>query len=545
MEPSVFISYRRADEPGLSRAIYEGLKAELGEEHVFFDVGDIEAGTDWQQEITQALENSVMLLVLIGPKWLNVKNEQGRRKLDAPKDTVRFEIATALRRAIPIVPVLLESSKLPSETELPRSLKGILRVQAYEVRESSFDRDLEGLNEIIRGSLKTSSGFRVDWRVGSAIAAISIAAISGVFLAPRFLFSPDISTTDPADGVGRNGAHPTPSCVEIDVQAAKKLPYYLINSIGSEDFPYWFRLEATNNCESDVHLVATFTRQKGPIMIGSTPPWEHTVKAGSKYAANLEPDFELTDPRTLLDDDVKLGVKVVISDRDERRLGSVTKDISMLQANKLVWELEGHDGGRVSEDYLAASLSAWSKVRKKPVEQWAKDCRGAGLERDPDRWLPQCYEAAASLANDRAIPPLWERKDEHSIRSADQVFNRGGGNSLEVALAVAALGRSYSEDSLTHLGLVMYREHADQGPGLLFLWRRGESDWQAFDARRFDQPFQDNKRAASLLVRELAILHDRLLESLDSDGVYLADSSDVLALEFGKAAKNFEIGGLP
>ncbi len=58
------------------------------------------------------------------------------------------------------------------------------------------------------------------------------------------------------------------------------------------------------------------------------------------------------------------------------------------------------------------------------------------------------------------------------------------------------------------------------------------------------QPFQQNMEDASSLLEELTTLHSSLLESLEKEGVYLADSSDVLAVEFGKAANNFQIGGL-
>jgi hypothetical protein len=43
--------------------------------------------------------------------------------LDDPNDFVRIEIAAALQRNIPVIPILLEGATIPKAAELPEDLK--------------------------------------------------------------------------------------------------------------------------------------------------------------------------------------------------------------------------------------------------------------------------------------------------------------------------------------------------------------------------------------------------------------------------------------
>ena len=60
------------------------------------------------------------LLAVIGHEWLNVRDEDGRRRLDNPDDFVRVEIAAALQRDIPVIPIMLEGTKVPKPISCPK-----------------------------------------------------------------------------------------------------------------------------------------------------------------------------------------------------------------------------------------------------------------------------------------------------------------------------------------------------------------------------------------------------------------------------------------
>jgi hypothetical protein len=74
------------------------------------DVDSISLGTDFVKVLGEEVAKCDALLALIGPGWLDARDENGNRRLENPYDFVRIEIATALKRDIPVIPILLEGT---------------------------------------------------------------------------------------------------------------------------------------------------------------------------------------------------------------------------------------------------------------------------------------------------------------------------------------------------------------------------------------------------------------------------------------------------
>jgi len=64
-----------------------------------------------------------VLLVVIGREWVDAKDEHGVRRLNDPSDFVRIETASALKRDIPVIPVLVRGAQMPTPEQLPDDLK--------------------------------------------------------------------------------------------------------------------------------------------------------------------------------------------------------------------------------------------------------------------------------------------------------------------------------------------------------------------------------------------------------------------------------------
>src|SRR5215471_3944124 len=144
---AVFISYRREDSAGYAGRLFDRLVARLGRDHVFRDIEDIAPGDDFVDSIRQLLTTCDVVLVIIGPRWLTATDQQGRKRLEDSKDLVRAEIEQGLERKIRIIPVLLPGTSMPSENDLPAVLAPIAQFNAMEIRESSFEHDVEKLIE--------------------------------------------------------------------------------------------------------------------------------------------------------------------------------------------------------------------------------------------------------------------------------------------------------------------------------------------------------------------------------------------------------------
>jgi formylglycine-generating enzyme required for sulfatase activity len=143
---AIFISYRRNNSTDITGRIYDRLAAHFGEPSVFKDVDSIPFGVNFRHHLEQAVSYCPVLLAIIDPDWLEATDSRGRLKLANPSDWVRVEIETALKRDRLVIPVLVGDAMLPSETELPESLKALAYRQSAPVRcDPDFHRDMDRL----------------------------------------------------------------------------------------------------------------------------------------------------------------------------------------------------------------------------------------------------------------------------------------------------------------------------------------------------------------------------------------------------------------
>ena len=151
MAAKVFISYRRADSAGYSGRVMDRLDRELGRDLVFMDVDAIPLGTNFSKVLHEEVAKCGVLLAVIGPNWLDARDEHGNRRLDDSNDFVRIEIAAALQRNVPVIPVLLEGARIPKATQLPEDLKELALRNGMEIRHASFQDDMSRLIRGLKG----------------------------------------------------------------------------------------------------------------------------------------------------------------------------------------------------------------------------------------------------------------------------------------------------------------------------------------------------------------------------------------------------------
>jgi TonB family protein len=149
----IFVSYRRSDSQGEAGRVFDDLVKHFGEDTVFMDVAGIEVGRDFRKAIEEGVTKCGVLLVMIGPEWLDAKDERGGRRLQDPSDFVRIETASALKRDIPVVPVLVRGAKMPSPEQLPEELKELAYRNCIELTHARWKSDIHLLVEALRRSL--------------------------------------------------------------------------------------------------------------------------------------------------------------------------------------------------------------------------------------------------------------------------------------------------------------------------------------------------------------------------------------------------------
>lgn len=90
---------------------------------MFMDLDSIPSGVRFAERIAEAVESCDVVLVLIGPEWLNARDADRRRRLDDPRDWVLTEVAEGLRSAKPVVPVLVSGASMPEADDLPDAVR--------------------------------------------------------------------------------------------------------------------------------------------------------------------------------------------------------------------------------------------------------------------------------------------------------------------------------------------------------------------------------------------------------------------------------------
>ncbi len=152
-ERTIFLSYRREDSRAITGRISDRLTNHFGKRSIFRDVDSIPIGADYRVNIQDTIAKSDIVIAVIGPKWIDSRDKDNRRRLDSPEDFVRVEIEAALEKEIPVIPVLVEAAEMPKQEELPESLAPLaFRNALFIPLEPFFHAGMDKLIEEIEGA---------------------------------------------------------------------------------------------------------------------------------------------------------------------------------------------------------------------------------------------------------------------------------------------------------------------------------------------------------------------------------------------------------
>lgn len=141
----IFICYRRQETSWHAGWLNERMKSYFGDGSVFVDTESIEPGEDFEQAIERALTGCKGVVALIGKDWLQLKDQDGKLRLDDENDYVRREIATALAKGIRVMPVLVDGASMPKRDQLPDDLKTLATRNAVSTTADRFIQDTDRL----------------------------------------------------------------------------------------------------------------------------------------------------------------------------------------------------------------------------------------------------------------------------------------------------------------------------------------------------------------------------------------------------------------
>nr|WP_234347941.1 toll/interleukin-1 receptor domain-containing protein [Streptomyces specialis] len=139
------MNYRTGDEEGVATLIERELSRRFGDERVFRASKSIAPGHRFPRELLNAVRRSDVLLVVIGPRWTEARNQEGRRALDDPEDWTRREILEAFESGALVVPVLVGKATRLDRDALPPPLLELADYQYRRLDTRNAEADLTRL----------------------------------------------------------------------------------------------------------------------------------------------------------------------------------------------------------------------------------------------------------------------------------------------------------------------------------------------------------------------------------------------------------------
>lgn len=178
----IFISYRREDSRGHAILLHRDLQRHFGDERVFMDTSGIEGGEEFVRVIEERLASGEVLIAVIGRQWLRLLSDT-KRSQKGEADWVCLEIATALEKRIPVIPVLVDDADMPETRDLPEAIQRMTRRQAVPMRDDQWELDLARLIRILERAVPKEKRLAL-------MIAVTLALIGMLFLMYRFITVP-------------------------------------------------------------------------------------------------------------------------------------------------------------------------------------------------------------------------------------------------------------------------------------------------------------------------------------------------------------------
>ncbi len=143
MSSPVFISYRRDDAAPDALLLSDAIRSLLGDHAVFMDTKSISGGEQWPDVLKNAVVASEIVIAVMGPDWIRIADQWGRRRIDQDDDWVRLELETALGASKRVIPVLVRTAQMPPADALPLSIRPLMSRHAIEIRRDYFNHDVQ------------------------------------------------------------------------------------------------------------------------------------------------------------------------------------------------------------------------------------------------------------------------------------------------------------------------------------------------------------------------------------------------------------------
>jgi len=135
----IFISYRREDCGVAAGRLFQNLASQAGALEIVTDVDLLPPGVNYEDALQTQVASCDLVLAVLAKGWAGPV-------FAGERDFVRTEIGAALKRGIPVLPVLIEGATMAGADKLPAELSGLPELDCMQLADV---RSKEGGNRLL------------------------------------------------------------------------------------------------------------------------------------------------------------------------------------------------------------------------------------------------------------------------------------------------------------------------------------------------------------------------------------------------------------
>lgn len=510
----------------VARKLYDKLKEHA---RVFLDDECLDPGDPWDVKLPEAQRQSHVTIVLISQNTNEAyyEREEIAEAIDIARDT-------NLRHRL--VPIYLED---PEEIDVPYGLR---RRKKLVLDELGLDGVVERLRDLLPGVLRETTEtrpstrrrrrtFLTDYRVWLAVVLL-VGAI-GLFLFKDTLFSS-----------GKD-------CIAIEHLSPNKIPHYLLNSVGSKNFPYWLKIMAKNNCSGPRRLKIHFES-------GENVSLDPSSRSFTIYENEMRPLIVKPKKFALLSQTThNVVINWTVKDEVDKIILADSIDSEIIPPYTIYWGLQKpvkpNTWEPVEESYILASFSAWMKPTIDTSAKVTEKCWGLGV--DFRGAVETCYDY------------LFHDNKKITVREALFRFPIGETERLRISPGKEIVGHDAIplEAALFFVSVMSNESRYKVGtdpPLILFIapptenqelkttyiaWQSTDENWEAIDFMHANSKrFQENLDEASPRINSIYKSVAAIKETLQSkQGAGFVEGKIYAVVDYAKARTECSIHGLP
>ncbi|MEM7429448.1 MAG: TIR domain-containing protein [Pseudomonadota bacterium] len=181
-----FINYRREDSEGKTFSLRQELLKHFKEDELFMDIKGMEPGKDFEVQIIESVSACDAMLVVIGTSWVEIKDKDGNRRLEEDSDFVRSEIRNAINLRKPIIPVLLDGTKMPPAERLPEDIRQLVKFPAMQFTIEHIEANTQRIANAMKEVLPQPTASRrllAGVAIGAGVGGLLLGAFATPFVA--------------------------------------------------------------------------------------------------------------------------------------------------------------------------------------------------------------------------------------------------------------------------------------------------------------------------------------------------------------------------